>query len=74
MKAHDVRHLTLCHSCDEIGDDRNMIECRDGAVVHLECAFMYLGRLGVQNLPPSERAKLRLCDVPVDVMRGLLAK
>jgi hypothetical protein len=72
MTAHDVRHITPCDGCGGIGDDRDMIQAALRSWVHVECAFSHLGTENILALPAKERVKLRLCDVPRDVMQKLL--
>ena len=71
MTAHDVRHLTLCTQCRELGDRRDMVEAAD-RVLHPGCAQRALGLKGLLALPATEKGKIRLCDVSRATMRKLL--
>lgn len=71
--AHDVRHLTVCDACGEIGDDRTMIRHNTLGNYHGECAVQFLGD-EILDLPWEEREKFTIGDVGVDLMKKLLAK
>lgn len=83
MKAHDVRHLCVCSGCHRLADDRETVN-RDHPVWgaskwewkytswHPQCYYVQFGAQNVLCLPQSERDKIRLCDVPINVMKALL--
>lgn len=71
LKAHDVRHLTVCTHCGGIGDDRDMVRTGSG-LVHGRCAHELLGVDGLLRLPKAELGKIRLDDVGADIMKRLI--
>ena len=74
LKAHDVRHLTICPACGNIGDSRTMIQMQDNRLLHGKCAFEELGLDGITKLPESEVGKFRLDEIGVEAMRILVNK
>jgi hypothetical protein len=75
LRAHDVRHLAICHTCGEIGDNRVMIQAdlfeRDGPW-HDECFVKAYGPDAVLALPEKEQAKFTLKSTGVALMKKLL--
>lgn len=72
-KAHDVRHLSQCPGCGEIGDDRKMIQTNADEFMHGDCAFKALGE-NILQLSSDERKKFTLGDVGVPMMRRLMSQ
>lgn len=72
MKAHDVRHLTVCAgTCGDLLDRRKAIlaggNCWCG-----KCCFAVLGISGIKNLPRAERGKFTIGQVGPKAMMALM--
>lgn len=78
MKAHDVRHLSVCPGCQGLADVRETVNpmhiCEwTNSKWHPKCYFEKFGKQDViERLPRSEQDKFRLCDIPAGVMKTLL--
>lgn len=77
MKAHDVRHLRICATCDHLGDSRKMLKIGlhrslNVGLHHGECVVTALSHAEVLALPETERAKITIGAAGVDLFRKLL--
>lgn len=79
MKAHDVRFLSYCSVCRELGSTKTV----DGVdpllneserLVHARCLVATRGQAALLALPEVEIEKVRMCDVPVPLMKRLVAQ
>ena len=72
MTAHDVRHLTTCCLCGQLGDDRDMAFINgEKHPAHGGCILKAGGIALLVSLPKSETGKLRLDDIGPDAMKAL---
>lgn len=65
--CHDVRHLTVCTRCKELGDKRDMIDR-----VHGRCFIQEHGLAALLKLSKSVLSELRLDDIGPDAMKAIL--
>lgn len=75
MRAHDVRHLRLCTVCDDLGDDRNMINpdpAHSTRWYHGRCFIKRCGLKQLLKLPAEQANRLTLGDVGVRTMKALI--
>lgn len=59
MKAHDVRHLTICKHCDRLGDDRHLLKI-EGDYYHDTCAVQMFGPDKILSLPAEIRNRVSI--------------
>lgn len=59
MKAHDVRHLRVCKHCGHLGDNRKMLQMKDGPW-HDACVVQTLTHSQILQLPLVERDKITM--------------
>lgn len=74
MRAHDVRHLTVCKRCGCLGLKPAMIDAGRKVYHCGGCAVIVLGPNAILALPWSERQKFRISDVSPELMRALLSR
>jgi hypothetical protein len=88
MNSHDVRRLRVCCLCQELGIHRpnnigtnfSLVICihttnvpnRERKYAHPNCYVKEMGVGKLLALPRAELDEIRLCDVPVGVMRKLV--
>lgn len=73
MKAHDVRHLTVCCLCHNIGDKRRMLVLPGYLKpAHDRCVVHHLTHSEILALPPDERSKITLGAAGPELMRKLM--
>jgi hypothetical protein len=73
MKAHDVRHLTVCCFCDHIGDSRRMLTLPGHLKpAHDRCVVHQMTHDEILALPADERSKITLGAAGIDLMRKLM--
>jgi hypothetical protein len=65
--AHDVRHLTICPICNQLGDGRWMAGGKHG-----RCILDTEGIDGLLRLPKEEADRLCLGDIGPSAMRALV--
>lgn len=79
MKAHDVRHLVVCETCKQLGDDRNMVyigEPRSGLSRSYWHGLCFIEENGVDvflELNMEVLNGIRLNDIGVKNMKKILA-
>lgn len=70
-KAHDVRTLRVCVQCEGIGNSNSMLHV-ENIWIHGRCFIKWRGLEAFVALPRSQTDKMRLDDIGVRAMRGLL--
>lgn len=71
--AHDVRHLVACHHCEEVGDDRQMVNVFPGkSHYHGRCYISRFGLKSFVDLPKVQTNKVTLGDIGAKAARALL--
>lgn len=70
--AHDVRHLSACQGCDQIGDDRHMIRAEKGKLWHGRCVIRKYGFGRLLTFRKTELERLTMGDLGVHYMTRLV--
>lgn len=71
-KAHDIRHLSACAHCGEMGDDRRMIRSAPRTDWHGRCYAKRFGRKAFLALPREQTERLMFGDIGPSLMRALV--
>lgn len=66
--AHDVRFITKCDACPDLGDGRRMILAR----YHGRCFIKRFGLEDFLDLPDEETSKVSLGDIGTKAMKALV--
>jgi hypothetical protein len=69
--CHDVRQLTVCTRCNQLADQRHLVNTRDGHW-HGQCYVEAFGEAELLKLPEAVLRTLTLGDVGVATMRAIL--
>lgn len=76
--AHDVRHLRACAKCEQLGDDREMVDllpAMQDKRWHPKCFYEEFGEGMFQyQMRSSDWGKFRMSDVPKNVMIKILER